>query len=270
MKLKKVMSFVIAGVIAASAAMTALAEEGSVSFTPDEVVEWLQEGDEKAEDVNGQILNGVSRLAEMLLIVDVAAGPDEEQMGTVNALLNDVASCEGSEDLDVLQKTGLLAAGTVHALDVLVDAIDEGDQAEDARLTLKDAFTEADAATETAQEQTANALLFAARFASLGAQRAALSEEQAAELAGGLDTLEAEFMEAADVDEETNVAAKWLYKFLGALAKLSHEENVDVINSITEKTEAETAAAEGPKQAAVSWLYGAVNAAGGIIGTMNM
>ena len=127
MKLKKVMSFVIAGVIAASAAMTALAEEGSVSFTPDEVVEWLHEGDEKAEDVNGQILNGVSRLAEMLLIVDVAAGPDEEQMGTVNALLNDVASCEGSEDLDVLQKTGILAAGTVHALDVFVDAIDEGD-----------------------------------------------------------------------------------------------------------------------------------------------
>ena len=54
----------------ASIGTAAFAEEDNPALTPEMVLEWLDEGDEAAEDVDDQTANAALRLAEMVIALD--------------------------------------------------------------------------------------------------------------------------------------------------------------------------------------------------------
>ena len=80
--MKKRIGILLAAAMAASLTVTSFAANLG-EYMPDDVIQWLQEGEANAETVDEQAVNGTARLVEMLsLIANVNATEDQAQLLT--------------------------------------------------------------------------------------------------------------------------------------------------------------------------------------------
>ncbi len=264
--MKKTLGILMAGVLAASAAMTSFAAPLG-EYDPNDVMEQLQSGDEVAEDVSGQALNGVTCLTEMLAFAG-AINADDDQKAALSSYVEANDNTLADDSLDTSQKLGLCACNMLLTLDVIAREADPNSAHADEIQNLMETFHTADDATTTGDEQYANALRFSAYMAATAATVCAPTEDLARQLSDGVEDFNKEF-DAAQGDEQLQVSSKWLYKMIGALVKLQNSNNAEAIDSFTEHAEAEVESAQGPKQASITWLYNAVRAASGLAGNIS-
>ena len=160
--MKKRIGILLAAAMAASLTVTSFAANLG-EYMPDDVIQWLQEGEANAETVDEQAVNGTARLVEMLsLIANVNATEDQAQLLTEK--MDKLNQALESENLSAAQVHGVVASLLPTPLYVLSQQADsQGLNAEKLDGLLAE-FEQADEATELDEEQTANALKYAVLF----------------------------------------------------------------------------------------------------------
>ena len=114
--MKRLLSILLAAVMILSLGSAAFAEEADQGLTQEKVLEWLDEGEDAAESVQGQLANGALRLAEMVVAVNNKLMASEEDVDRAEAVLDALAEVSNS---DPGEET-ILAAGTIKAFEALL------------------------------------------------------------------------------------------------------------------------------------------------------
>ena len=154
--MKKLISILLALLMLASLATTAFAEE-NVAFNQALVIKWLDEGDDDAVDVDGQLANGALRLAEMVVAVNNWLVASQEEVDRAEAVLSALTEVDTP---DVLDETKL-AAGTMKALEALLllaNQVDREDKYEAYIEKIVEDFTAQNESMTTGKGQAVNAL----------------------------------------------------------------------------------------------------------------
>ena len=265
--MKKAIGILLAGVLSASAVITSF---GSTlgNYTPQDVLDNLEAGEELAADVDEQALNGVCRLTEMIAGICLT-NADEDQLANLTQNINDLNEELADESLETESKLGFAACELVNVLETLAREFDtDGSHAADID-GIRSAFDEEGAAITTGDEQYVNALRYSVFMAAYCTVCSCSTQEEAAQIAAGIEEFNTDWANA-EGDARKQVASRWLYKMIGAMVKLQVPDNASAIDTITESTEALVEEAQGPKQASVNWLYSAVRAASGLTGTLTV
>ena len=267
--MKKLISILLTVIMLVSFCGAAMAESADDdSFTPNDVLQWLHDTDQKAEDVDGQLVNGAIRLAQILVCVD-NANANEEQSKALDDILERLSATNADDNLGMDQRFATGAIQVVAALEILARQSDsEGKNAQIAD-NLKEEFLKNDEAVTTPSEQAVNALYSAVKFAALAAEENCTSQDMVDQIEEGLTQVGQEDAAASTVGEKLAVGSKWLFKMLGAFTKLQGEDKIQSIENVTNNTEAGVEGA-GSLQATATWLYSCVYACGVLTGAMTV
>ena len=267
--MKKLISILLTVIMLVSFCGAAMAESADDdSFTPNDVLQWLHDTDQKVEDVDGQLVNGAIRLAQILVCVD-NANANEEQSKALDDILERLSATNADDNLGMDQRFATGAIQVVAALEILARQSDsEGKNAQIAD-NLKEEFLKNDEAVTTPSEQAVNALYSAVKFAALAAEENCTSQDMVDQIEEGLTQVGQEDAAASTVGEKLAVGSKWLFKMLGAFTKLQGEDKIQSIENVTNNTEAGVEGA-GSLQATATWLYSCVYACGVLTGAMTV
>ncbi len=257
--MKKFISIILTVVLFVTFAATALAES-AFGYTPDQVVQRLEEYDQYAEDAIQQAVNASHRLAEDLVYVD-SLNANDETRETLQTILDAVAELDNDSEISAVQS---LAGGTVQIVRALVVLANEADPngvyGETLEAIIQNYNTTNDA-VQTADEQVVNALYTAVRLAELVVKESCTSQEQIDQIDEGAAQFAADDEAAEGVEAQMAVGAKWLRKMLGAFAKLNNPNCIEDIDSQMEGVENYIASEDmGQKQVLFQYLLASIYA----------
>jgi hypothetical protein len=267
--MKKLISILLTVIMLVSFSGAAMAENtGDNGFSPKDVLQWLDKTEKQTEDVDGQLVNGAYRLAQMLVCIDTA-NADEEQSKALDDILKRLSEANADDSLGLDQRFATGAIQVVQALEILAHQMDKEGKNGQIADNFKAEFLKNDEAISTPSEQAVNALYSAVKFAALAAEECCTSQDMVDQIEEGLTQVGQEDAAASTVGEKLVVGSKWLFKMLGAFTKLQGEDKIQSIENITNNTEAGVANA-GPLQATATWLYSCVYACGVLTGAMTV
>ena len=255
---KKIFRIAIVALLTVSLSSTVFAGLTD-SYTPDDVMTWLEEGDENAETVDQQVVNGLARVTEMLAY---AAGinANEEQSDRLDVILETIKDSMASDESSDWQDMAVTAIGLFHTLGVVSEETDPEGKYQEAVDALSESFAEGDESAENTDGQVVNALNQSVMLAALITEECCSTQDMVDQIEGGLEEFAEESQAAEDITDQMAVGAKWLYRMLGAFARVQNPDNIDALTALTESVEQDVEEEPGPSQAMVHWLYGAVNA----------
>ena len=216
--MKKLISILLALLMLASLATTAFAEE-NVAFNQALVIKWLDEGDDDAVDVDGQLANGALRLAEMVVAVNNWLVASQEEVDRAEAVLSALTEVDTP---DVLDETKL-AAGTMKALEALLllaNQVDREDKYEAYIEKIVEDFTAQNESMTTGKGQAVNALYQSVKVMALLIEENCTSEEMVQQVEAGLTQFGEDEEATTTVDEQLCNGAYWLCKMTAAFAKM--------------------------------------------------
>lgn len=252
--MKKIISLILTAMLAVTFISGAYAEESPVGYTPTDVLEWYEEGDEAAADASGQAANAVFRLVENL-VYTASLNADSDQQGELTGILDTLTGLGSDEEITAEQQLGAGSACIARALAVLCGEADPEGVHADTVQGIIDEYNEVDKTVDSPEEQTVYALFTSVKLAALLVEESCTSQEQIDQVGAGLDGMDAENEAAADVYEQMDVGAKWLRKMLGAFAKLNNPDCIETVEEELARREALIAKDDmGPVQLLVQYL----------------
>lgn len=254
--MKKLMSILLALAMFMSLGTAAFAEENQ-GITQDLVIKWLDEGDDEAVDVDGQLANGALRLAEMVVAVNNWLLASQEELDRGEAVLSALTEIDTP---DVLDETKL-AGGTIKALEalfLLANQMDRDDKYEAYVEQIYEAFTAQNEEMNTGKGQAVNALYQSVRVVALLIEENCTSDEMIQQVEAGLTQFAEDDEATTTVDEQLCNGAYWLCKMTAALAKLVNQDNIEMIEEMVADYQEISDDTEGVLQRTVTWLYGSV------------
>lgn len=254
--MKKLISILLALLMLASLATTAFAEE-NVAFNQALVIKWLDEGDDDAVDVDGQLANGALRLAEMVVAVNNWLVASQEEVDRAEAVLSALTEVDTP---DVLDETKL-AAGTMKALEALLllaNQVDREDKYEAYIEKIVEDFTAQNESMTTGKGQAVNALYQSVKVMALLIEENCTSEEMVQQVEAGLTQFGEDEEATTTVDEQLCNGAYWLCKMTAAFAKMVNQDNIEMIEGMVADYQEVSDDTEGTLQRTVTWLYGSV------------
>ena len=267
--MKKTISLLLAALLFVTFTSAAFAES-AFGYTPQDVLQWLEENDEAAENATEQAVNASHRLAEMLVYVD-SLNENEEAHETLQSILDALTELRNSEDVSPFQSLASGSVQIVRALVVLANESDPNGVYGDALENIVQVYNTGNDAAETADAQTVNALYTAVNLTTLVVKESCSSQDQIDQIDAGLAEFAEEDKAADGIDGQMAVGAKWLRKLLGAFAKLHNPNCAADIDTQMEHVE-DLIVSEGldSKQTTFQYLVASVYAMAIFTGYMTM
>ena len=269
--MKRIIAILLSVMLLVSCTASAFAAT-EITFTPDDVVESLENNNDLAEDVVWQTAYGTYAVTEMLMYITKINANDEqlEILGEIMDTLTNLIS-----NTDELSSNQSLAGGSdtiVRTLQVLAQEVDPQGIHNDQLQAYIDKYYANDAAAETADEQTIIAICSATELAGLIVMENCTSQDQLDQVQ---DTLQneygAEFDSTQNMEEQLAVGTKWLRKLMGAFVKLMNPNIAEDMDAHFENTESVIASHDdyGPVQTACAYLNSTVYALKMFTDTLN-
>ena len=267
--MKKLISVLLAVMMLLSLGSVAFAEEADQGITQEKVLNWLDEGEEAAESVQGQLANGALRLAEMVVAVNSKLVASEEENDRAEAVLDALAEVSNSDAGDET----ILAAGTIKALEALLllgNQMDREDEYEAYFMQVADDFSAQDAEMTSGKGQAVNALYQSMRVVAFLTEEHCPSEEMVQQVKDGLTQFAEDDDATVTADDQLANNARWLCKMTAALTKLSNQDSaaVSAIEEMMNDNETLSEQQDNAEQQAVIWLYGSVRLFGKLADAM--
>ena len=257
--MKKFISLILSVMLLVSCC-GAFAEDTTFGYTPQNVLEWMEENDQYAEGALEQAVNVSHRLAEMIIYI-AGINASEEQVETLGEIINTLAEARESDEISPNQSLATGCMGVTRALVVLAQESDPNGVYQANLDSILEAHDANDDAVETADGQSINALFTAVKVTALICEEASSSQDQIDQIEAGLQECSAEADAAASADEQLAVGAKWLRKMLGAFSKLMNPGCADDIDEELRLKEEYIAEVEAtPLQTAFQYLTSSVYA----------
>lgn len=261
--MKRLLSVLLAVMMLLSLGSVAFAEEADQGITQEKVLQWLDEGEDAAESVQGQLANGALRLAEMVVAVNSKLVASEEENDRAEAVLDALAEVS---DSDAGEET-ILAAGTIKALEALLllaNQMDREDKYEAYIEQIVDTFSAQNEQMTSGKGQAVNALYQSVRVMALLTEEHCTSEEMIQQVEAGLTQFAEDEEATVTADDQLANGARWLCKMTAALAKLLSQDSAAVssIEEMMKDNETLDAQQDNAGQQAVIWLYGSVHMMG--------
>lgn len=260
--MKKYISILLVVSIFVSLCTCAYAQETEdLIFTPDIVMERLEEGDDLAQTVEEQIVNGIYRLVEMLGTAAAIRSTDEE-CAYVNACLDQIYGGD-DQGLGNHQKLAVGAVQVFDLLELIAEQEDPSVKYQSNRDSLREYFNDGDDEAVTADQQTVNALYSAAQMAALILEEISPTEEMIASIEDELEAFSRDNDVCEDINDQIVNGAYWLHRMLAALATLISPSD-DYSERVMELSKANTEDANNQTDRdceLVIWLYTCVQMA---------
>ena len=257
--MKKLISMLLVLLMLVSLCANACAEETKeLIFTPDIVMERLEEGDHLAWTAEEQTVNGVFRLAEMLGTATAIRASDEE-CENVNACLERIYESE-AQDFDNQQKLAVGAMQVFNLLEMIAEQEDPAMKYQSNRDSLREYFSDGDDDAQNAKQQTVNALYSAAQMAALILEEFCPTEEMIAYIEEELEAFSRDNNVCEDADDQIVNGAYWLQRMLTAMVthlSPSEDYTADVLELSAVNTQNANSQPELEKELVV-WLYSCV------------
>ena len=257
--MKKLINVALSAIVAISLTGTAFAGL-TETFTPDDVMTWLENGDNSAENAKQQAVNGLARVTEMLAYV-TGINANEEQADALDNILAELKESLENEETTENQKMAVCAIEVFRTIEVMPGQTDPEGRIQEQVDALVESFSEGDESAEIVQGQVVNALYHSVRLLALITEGCSGSQEMIDQIEGALEQFAAEDEAAEDIEGQIANGAKWLFKMLGAFSRVQYADNIDALTELTESVEQQVEQNPAPQQAAVYWLYGTVQAA---------
>ena len=258
--MKKTVSVLLAILMLASLCTPAFAEE--VVFTPEIVIQRLQEGDDYSATADDQGVNGVYRLAEMLGTA-AAVRATEEECEIVNGYLAQMYAGE-RENMSNPQMLALGAMQVFNILNVIAEQEDPQGDFDSNREEVVESFTEGDDSAESAVQQTVNALYHAVSMTTLIEEEICPTDDTYEFVEAEMNLFDRDDDACADANEQIVNGAYWLFRMLTAVVT-TLSPNDSVTENVTEVSEGTTQEANNEpvlNKELVVWLYGCVAMSG--------
>ena len=261
--MKKVLSILLAVLLLFSLCTNAYAEETEeLIFTPDIVMDRLEEGDDDAQTAEEQTINGVYRLAEMLAVA-AAVRATEEECESINAYLERIYD-DDEQDLGNQQKLALGAMQVFNILEILAEQEDPDMNYQSDRDEIREYFNDGDDDAKTAKDQTLNALFSAVSMTALILEELSPTEEMLASIDEELNAFSDDNNVCEDVDDQIVNGAYWLQRMLTNLVTFQAASD-DFANAVLEINAGNTQDAinqTDQEKELVVWLYSCVQMSG--------
>lgn len=261
--MKRLLSILLAAVMILSLGSAAFAEEADQGLTQDKVLNWLDEGEDAAESVQGQLANGALRLAEMVVAVNNKLMASEEDVDRAEAVLDALTEVSNS---DAGEET-ILAAGTIKAFEALLllaNQMDREDKYEAYVEQIVDTFSAQNEEMTSGKGQAVNALYQSVRVMALLTEEHSTSEDMIQQVEAGLTQFGEDEDATVTTDDQLANGARWLCKMTAALTKLINPDSaaVSAIEEMMNDNETLSEQQDNSEQQTVIWLYGSVRMLG--------
>lgn len=256
--MKKHISMLLVILMLVSLCTNAFAEEEKLVFTPDIVMDRLQDGDDLAQTAEEQAVNGVYRLAEMLGTAAAARATDED-CEYINSCLEQLFD-DDSMTLGNQQKLALGAIQVFNLLETIAEQEDPDIKYQSNRDSLRDYFNEGDDEAGIAKQQTVNALYSAANMAALIMEEIHPTKEMVATIQAELEAFSHDNDVCEDVDDQIVNGAYWLQRMLTGMVTLispSDDYTAAAMELSNENTQNANSQPDLERELVV-WLYSCV------------
>lgn len=261
--MKKHISLLLVLLMFVSHGTSAFAEKtGELVFTPDVVMDRLEEGDDIARTAEEQAVNGVYRLVEMLGTA-AAIRATEEECEIINAYLERIY--EGNEqNLSNQQKLAIGAMQAFNILELLAEQEDPRMKYQSNRDEIREYFNDGDDDARNAKEQTLNALYSAVPMAALILEEICPTEEMIADIDQEMNAFSDDNNICVDLNDQIVNGAYWLQRMLTDLVTLQagSDDFADAVLEINAENTRNANSQPDQEKELVVWLYSCVQMTG--------